>query len=471
MRPLGLLIALAMVAAACGTDDAEPAAAGATEATDAATVATEADATGDTQAAAKDAATVATEAMVELDPAACNMDAPDSAVTINYLGWPFAATQFYAEELEKCEEVENISVNIEFLDYDSTMDQLRLVLSADSSPYDIIHVTNPEAAEFGFNGWLTPLNDLIDKYRDEYDLDDIPQSAWDGALIDGNYLGVPMIGDSQIISYRSDLFDEYGLAVPTTYDEIISACGVLAGAPGIDIPFAMDFSAGWAIEIEFLAAIRSFGGDWLVPGTNEPNFASPEGVAALTKLKEVNDACMGDAHLTYGYQAASDGLANGSIAFISIWASTVEGLQNAENSEYPDVIAFAPAAAPLTGSLLGSTAWLNYYAIPAGSGLDAELVFLAILEATDATSQVEGGQFGVVTRKAVTDGVPTVEAVNASIGEGVGPYEPNAAIALVQAALQNVLPFVFTGEMTPQEVLDAAVEAYIAEATTQGFLP
>ncbi|MFV1962456.1 MAG: ABC transporter substrate-binding protein [Acidimicrobiia bacterium] len=446
IRPMGLLIALALVAAACGGVDSEP--------------------------AATDTTAVSTTAAVVVDPTACNVAAPDSAVTINYLGWPFAATQFYAEELEKCEEVENISVNIEFLDFDQALDQMRLALSAEGdSPYDIIHVTNPEAAEFGFNGWLLPLNDLIDKYRDEYDLDDIPQSAWDGALIDGNYLGVPMIGDSQIISYRSDLFTEYGLAVPTNYDEIISACGVLADAPGIDIPFAMDFSAGWAIEIEFLAALRSYGGDYLVAGGNQPGFAGAEGVAALTKMKEVSDACMGDAHLTYGYQAASDGLANGSIAFISIWASTVEGLQKPENSDYPDVIKYAPAAEPQTGSLLGGTAWLNYYAIPAATTLDPELVFLAILEATDAVSQKEGGQFGVVTRESVTDGVPTVEAVNRTIADGVGPYEPNPAIALIQGALGNVLPFVFTGEMTPGEALDAAAEAYIAEATAQGYLP
>ena len=461
IRPLGLMMAFAMVIAACssGDDTAGESEASPTTSTEVAEVA-EASTT-----------TSAEVAEVAMDPTACNMPAPADRVTINYLGWPFAATEFYAAELEKCAEVDNIDVNIEFLDFDQALDQMRLALATGGdSPYDILHVTNPEVAEFGFNGWLTPLNDLIDKYRDQYDLDDIPQSAWDGAFIDGNFLGVPMIGDSQIITYRSDLFEEYGLAVPTNYDEIIAACAVLAVAPGIDIPFAMDFSAGWAIEIEFLAALRSFGGDYLIAGGNEPGFNGPEGVAALTKMKEVNDACMGDAHLTYGYQTASDSLAVGSIAFISIWATTVEGLQNPENSEFPEVIMYAPAAEPKTGSLLGGTAWNNYYAIPAASTLDTELVFLAIMEATDAVSQAEGGQFGVVTRSSVTDGVPTVAAVNETVANGVGPYEPNPAIALIQGALGETLPFVMTGEMTPQEALDAAAEAYIAEAKAQGYL-
>ena len=66
--------------------------------------------------------------------------------------------------------------------------------------------------------------------------------------------------------------------------------------------------------------------------------------------------------------------------------------------------------------------------------------------------------------------MPTLLAVNTTIADGVGPYEPNPAIALVQAALWGVLPLVISGDMTAQDALDAAAEAYIAEATAQGYL-
>ena len=324
-------------------------------------------------------------------------------------------------------------------------------------------------AEFGAAGWLLPLNDLIDKYSEEYNLDDIPQSAWDGATIDGQILGVPVIGDSQVIAYRSDLFAEAGVEVPVTYNEIIAACATFAGAEGVDTPFVMDFSAGWAIEIEYLAALRSFGGDYLA-ADNSPTFNSPEGAAALTKMKEVNDACMGEAHLAYGYEAGEAGINNGTVVFTSIWATSMDSMSDPEQSEYSAEIMYAPAAAPLEGSLLGGTAWHNYYSIPATTPDDVDLIFRAIMETADEQSQTEGALFGVVTRNSVTDGVPTLVPVNITIAEGVGPYENNPAIALVQAALGETLPFVMTGEMTPQEALDAAAEAYIAEATAQGFM-
>ena len=41
-----------------------------------------------------------------------------------------------------------------------------------------------QVAEWAGPGWLMPLNDLVEKYRDEYNLDDIPEKAWEGVTID-----------------------------------------------------------------------------------------------------------------------------------------------------------------------------------------------------------------------------------------------------------------------------------------------
>ena len=442
-RFLATLLALTLVAAGCGDDD------------DISSTASE----------------PAAEPEVVVDLAACNIDPPADAADITIIYWSFEATEFYADEIEKCDDVDNISISRETGDFTKIKGDVDLGLSTGGdAPFDIIHASNPELTEWGSAGWLFPLNDLIDKYRDQYDLDDIPQSAWDGATaIDGNIYGVPMIGDSQIIAYRSDLFEEIGLDVPVTYDEIIAACGTLADVAGIDVPFVIDFSAGWAMEIEFLAALRSFDGDYL-DADNGPAFAGPEGVAALEKMIEVKDACMGDAYLAYGYEAGEAGLNNGSVAMVSIWATSMASFNDPDQSEYSDVIAYAPAAAPNPGSKLGGTAWHNFFTIAAETTNDPDLVFRVIMEAADVASQTEGAAVGVVTRTSVQDGVPTLVPVNQTIADGVGPYEPNPAIALVMVALGNQLPFVASGDMTAQEALDAAAEAYITEATAQGYI-
>ena len=61
----------------------------------------------------------------------------------------------------------------------------------------------------GFDA-LLPLNDLVEQYREEYNLDDIPQPVWDAATIDGNIYGVPFMSNTMHLFYRSDIFEAHG---------------------------------------------------------------------------------------------------------------------------------------------------------------------------------------------------------------------------------------------------------------------
>ena len=99
-------------------------------------------------------------------------------------------------------------------------EQVALALSGGGdSPYDILHGANGQIADWGAPGWVMPLNDLIEKYWDEYDLGDIPQGYWDSATYNGNIYGVPVVGNTLHLVYRSDVFEEMGWApclIPTT---------------------------------------------------------------------------------------------------------------------------------------------------------------------------------------------------------------------------------------------------------------
>ena len=51
------------------------------------------------------------EVVVIVDPTECNLDAPGGSVELNMIGWSFPITDLYAEELAKCDKVENLNVN------------------------------------------------------------------------------------------------------------------------------------------------------------------------------------------------------------------------------------------------------------------------------------------------------------------------------------------------------------------------
>jgi ABC-type glycerol-3-phosphate transport system substrate-binding protein len=372
----------------------------------------------------------------------------------------------------KCDKVENLTVNTNLLASADAQEQVRLALSAGGdSPYDIVHGANAQVGEWAGAGWMMPLNDLVDKYWDEYNLGDIPEKAWEGVSIDGQIYGVPIVGNTLHLIYRGDVFDELGLAVPDTYDEVIQVCNAIGlDNPDWDMPFTINLSAGWAWEIEFFQMVRAYGGDYL-DADNMPAFSGAEGVNAVNKIIEVADACMGIDGYSFGLNDQEVALQLGTLPASNNWASRAANMTDPERTDLGDVIAYAPAPRATTDGPRAGSAWNDYYMIPATATNDPDLIFRIIMEAADERSQRDAAEVGMTTRLAVAEyGGPYLEAAGQTIAEGIGIYDKNPAIGIVRAKLGEFLPLVGTGEMTAQEALDAAAEAYVEEATAQGYI-
>jgi ABC-type glycerol-3-phosphate transport system substrate-binding protein len=379
---------------------------------------------------------------------------------------------FYAAELEKCSEVDNVTVNTNLLASADAQEQVRLALSSGGdSPYDIIHGANAQVGEWAGVGWMMPLNDLIDKYSDVYNLGDIPEKAWEGVTIDGQIYGVPITANTLHLIYRQDVFDEFGIETPDTYDEVIAACNTIGlDNPDWDMPFTINLSAGWAWEIEFFQMIRALGGDFL-DENNQPIFNSEAGVDALNKLVEVADACMGVDGYSFSLNDQEVAVQLGTLPATNMWASRAANMTDPERTELGDMIAYAPAPRATADGPRAGSAWNDYYMIPAKTTNDPDLLFRIIMEAADEQSQKDAAAIGMVARLSAAEfSGPYVPAANQTIVEGIGIYDKNPAVGIARAKLGEFLPLVSTGEMTAQEALDAAAEAYTTEATAQGYI-
>ena len=329
----------------------------------------------------------------------CNIEAPAEPVTINMIGWSFPITDLYAKELNRCNAHENIEVNTQLLASADAQEQVRLALSSGGdSPFDIVHGANGQIAEWGGPGWLMPLNDLVDKYWDEYNLGDIPEAAWEGATLDGNIYGVPIVANTLHLIYRQDVFDELGLEVPETYDEVIEVCNTIGlDNPDYDMPFTVNLSAGWAWEIEFFQMQRAFGGNFL-DENNMPTFNDETGVQAVEKLIEIADACMGIDGYSFSLNDQEVAMQLGTLPATNMWASRAANMSDPDRTDLVDVIAYAPAPRAVDDGPRAGSAWNDYYMIPATTTNDPDLIFQIIMEAADETSQQEAAEVGMATR-------------------------------------------------------------------------
>ncbi|MXV92288.1 MAG: extracellular solute-binding protein [Chloroflexi bacterium] len=317
---------------------------------------------------------------------------------------------------------------------------------------------------------MMPLNDLIDKYEESHNISDILGLA--DMTVDGNIYALPMEQNTRHFFYRPDLLEKHMIDVPETWDDVIAACGVLAAEESIVIPFTTQLHAGWAWRIEFSDMLLAFGGQAL-NDDNTPAFNSDEGVMALEKLVEIVDACMGPEGLTYSIDDSQIGIATGELAMAFTWATRAAAMDDPDFSDYVGGIEFAPAPKAMADGLYGATGGTGAgLGIPANIDDDPDLVFQVILEALDAASQVEAAKLGVITRVSVAAEADAryLPAVFATIEGGVEGQNVPAIGAVLNPVFGQWLPQIMTGEMSAAELLDAAAEAYTAEATAQGFI-
>lgn len=463
LRLLAALLALTLVAAACGSDDGDD------EATDDTTADVATDETSDDEPAedaGDDEDASEGEAMADISDQ-CPIAEPSEGVTIDLMGWEFPATAQIAEEFEECNQG-NLTVNVQLLASDDAQDQISLDLGTGSPEFEIVQTTDSTVGTHAEN--LVDLTPLVEQYRDQFDLGDIPDSMWESASVDGKILGVPAISNTMHFFYNGDILEENGITPPDDYDQVIEACGVLTDA-GFDDPFNLNLSANWAWEIEFSNILKSLGGA-VINDDNTPGWNTPEGVAAAEKIVAISDACMSDAGRAFSIDDAQAALQAGELPMASIWASRAAAMDDPENSLVVDVMQFGPALKTDSGSLRNGPAFVDLYSIPADGSVDPEQVFLVIMAALDLESQNATAEHAAVARlSASNDNAPrNSEAATASVAEGVGSRSKSPALPVAQGVLGDALLEITASGADPATALADAEAAYIEEAEAAGLL-
>ncbi|MCY3635558.1 MAG: extracellular solute-binding protein [bacterium] len=480
-RVFAIFLAFALIVAACGNDDDdadEPAAPAATEAPAEEPMDDEPmddEPMDDAEEPMDDEPMDDAEEPMDDEPEVmlisdeCAIPDPSESIEIDAMGWEFPIITQYADELEDCEEG-NYSFNYQFLDSVEARNAMTQDAASGSPSFELYQGSNAFVSELANQGFVRPLNDLVDKYRDEYNLDQIDQAFWDMASLDGNIYAIPMVSNTMHVFYNEPALAELGLDVPTTFDEAFETCAAIIDS-GYDIGFLYMLSAGWAWQIEFDSVLGSLGQTSIDPVTGQPNFNSPEGIEAATLLQRMWQECAPDASGSYSTDDVQAAFQTGEAILGHTWASRAGAMDDPEASTVVGEIQFAPALGT-GGATVAAPAYIDGWMIPANTPEDkVETIFLAMLAATDLESQEAAAEFGLVTRTGVShpNGPRDAAAAEASLVNGRGADLTHPAAGIARAKLGEALVTILDG--TPvEEALAAAEEAYLAEAAEQGLL-
>lgn len=191
-------------------------------------------------------------------------------------------------------------VNLEVTPFPGMLEKTRsAVRSGGTSPLDLVNITSSNVVEFYAGGFLEPLQDIDPTFevpKEVLGLDDA--GCWDEAkqfriCSSGKLMGYTPNGNIELFYYRKDIFDEKGLKVPTTFDDVIANCKVLNDPPNT-YGYLVRGEKGDSIWYDMNAFLLAYGasvekdapnGDFTV------TINSPEAKQALDKFLEVEAAC------------------------------------------------------------------------------------------------------------------------------------------------------------------------------------
>jgi multiple sugar transport system substrate-binding protein len=169
----------------------------------------------------------------------------------------------------------NITINYEALDWDTTLEKLNVVLSGGEAP-DVVTVDMtwiPRFASLSAFADLKPLSGGMLNgvpWADAYTEGALKAITYNDQIISALY-----DFDAYALYYRSDLFEQKGIAVPTNWDELITAAKALQEGEQYYYEFDADTFHGsqWIYEN---------GGTLLSSDNKTVVFNSPEAVEAIT---------------------------------------------------------------------------------------------------------------------------------------------------------------------------------------------
>ena len=351
--------------------------------------------------------------------------------------------------------------------FDAELDQevrnkLPAAMAAEPSLYDIGGVANGTVTPLINDGSIRPLDDLIAAHAP-----DMPPNRL--IAIDGQTMAVAMMVNAQSLMYRSDIFEDLGLEVPQTYDEVLEAARAIQEAGVVDYPLGATMKAGWDLAQDFNNMFVGYGGTW-VNDDSTPNVDSEAGVKALETMKALTEF-MDPEYLVADSTYVQQQLQQGRVAMANFWASRAGAMDDEVESQVAGLIETAPAPRAMEGGPPATTLWWDGIVIAQNiSDEEADAAFRVAMEGMDtemvkahndeAIWLIEGYEPGRLAQGAIASA--TADPVPTS-------YPSTSQMGLIHTALGNELPSFFTGERTAEETL-AAVEASYTQAARESGL-
>lgn len=335
--------------------------------------------------------------------------------------------------------------------------------AASPSLYQLGGVSNGTVTPLLNAGTIRPLDDLIALYGENLNPNQLIQ-------IDGQTMAVAMMVNTQHLMFRMDVFEDLGLEVPGTWEEILTAAAVIQEAGVVDYPLGATMASGWNLAQDFVNMYNGFGGT-LVNDDNTPAVNSEAGLAALDMMMRSTEF-MDPEYLVSDGTYVQQQFQQGTIAMANLWASRAGAMNDAAESQVVGLIGTASAPLAMDGGAPSTTLWWDGIVVATNiSDEEADNAFRLAMEGIHPSTVQAAPDAAIWLIDGYEPSEMSAGAIATATANPAPPSYPSTTqMGMMHTALGNELSAFFTGDVSAEQALAAVEASYTVAAQEAGLL-
>lgn len=267
-------------------------------------------------------------------------DQPYAGTTIRVLSMTGQISDALEAHLDEFEEKTGITVNLELYGESQLREKCTTEFLAGSSTIDAFLMSPlQDMAAYGNNGWIEPLDSYLED--ESFDWEDFQSAPMDQIKIKGSEAigALPLYSSVQLMFYRKDVFEKYGLQPPATYDELLNVCETINDPENNFYAIACR-GEKIALTSQFSPFLYGYGGAYFKDGTCA--FSTPENIEAAKFYGNLLGNYAPEGILTAGYSQMTQLFNAGQIGMCIDAIALYQTLIDPNESMFYDKVGVAP---------------------------------------------------------------------------------------------------------------------------------
>jgi multiple sugar transport system substrate-binding protein len=368
------------------------------------------------------------------------------------------------------EEETGIKVTLDELGYVDLYQKLTADFVGETANYDLMTVDIVWSGEYAANGYTLPLDEFMERDKDELMLDDIMPVTWTLGEWEGQHWAYPLAGYANVLNYRKDVLEEAGVEPPKTQEELMALAEQLSDPENDFYGIALLGAKGPPVAQDYMAWVQQHGGS-ILDENGDPAINTPENVEILEFFGQLfEDAPPGATG--YWWDDRETAFRAGNVAMMEGWSIARAGYEDPGSSSIVGKVdvAVAPVSEGMEPKFGFGGGWgIGINADSDPDKQEAAWQFIKWLSSPEIQKEWIRNDGAPIRRSTLEDPeliaeYPWFPVLLESFENGDGDYRPRIPeYSIIQDALGTAVNGYLVGEMSAQEALDQA-QAQVEDA-------